>query len=226
MTVKSFFKRLGKAMNPSRADEYYSVLARRFYSKLYRAEKNILNKCKGLPEYVYQFSLTSLKLTRLHTYTNDFDELKGELISLDKKIKRYNEYIDNSIFLINDRFPKNRKNIDFKYIKFLKVTNCQLGRYIGYVAYVSERGNETDFHFIGKFFDENGEVAEINEIDKTYLVEPITNNEEFTRYINLYSKELSTKPLGTQQAELSLLYDAWNMQQNYLTQKENEEGNM
>jgi hypothetical protein len=226
MTVKIFFKSLGKALNPSRAEEYYGVLARRFYSKLYRAEINILNKCKGLPEYVYRVYLASLKATRLHTYTNDFDELKGELISLDKKIKRYNEYIDNSIFLINDRFPKNRKNIDFKYVKFLKVTDCQLGRYIGYVAYVSERGNETDFHFIGKFFDKNGVAVELNEIDKTYLVEPITNNEEFTQYINLYSKELSKKPLGTQQAELSLLYDAWNVQQNYLTQKENEEGNM
>ena len=223
MTVKTFFKRLGKALNPSRADKYYDVLARRFYIKLYRAENSILNKCKGLPEYVYRIYLASLKATRLHTYTNDFDELKYELNNLDKKIKLYNEYVDNSIFLINERFPKKRKNIDFKHIKFLKVTDCQLGRYIGYVAYVSERGNETDFHFIGKFFDKNGEVVEINEIDKTYLVEAITKNEEFTRYINLYSKELSKKPLGTQQAELSLLYDAWNVQQNYLTQIENEE---
>ena len=222
MTVKTFFKRLGKALNPSRADKYYDVLARRFYIKLYRAENSILNKCKGLPEYVYRIYLASLKATRLHTYTNDFDELKYELNNLDKKIKIYNEYIDNSLFLINDRFPKYRKNIDFKYIKFLKITDCHLGRYIGYVAYVSERGNETDFHFIGKFFNKNGVAVEINEIDKTYLVEPLTNNEEFTRYINLYSKELSTKPLGTQQAELSLLYDAWNTQQNYLTQKENE----
>lgn len=226
MSVKTFFKKLGKALNPSRADKYYDVLSRRFYSKLYRAEKNILNKCKGLPEYVYKFSLTSLKLTRLHTYTNDFDDLKYELYNLDKKIKQYNEYIDNSIFLINYRFPKNRKNIDFKYVKFLKVTDCQLGRYLGYVAYVNERGNETDFHFIGKFFDNNGEAVEINEIDKTYLVEPITKNEEFTRYINLYSKELSKKPIGTQQAELSLLYDAWDIQNSYLKQMEYEERNL
>lgn len=223
MTFKAFFKRLGKALNPSRAEKYYQTLANRFYSKLYRAEINIVNKCKGLPEYVYRIYLASLKATRLHTYTNDFVELKYELNNLDKKIKLYNEYIDESLFLINDRFPKNRKNIDFKYIKFLKVTDCQLGRYIGYVAYVSERGNETDFHFIGKFFDKNGVAVEINEIDKTYLVEPITQNDDFTRYINLYSKELSKKPIGTQQAELSLLYDAWNVQQNYLTQIENEE---
>jgi hypothetical protein len=222
MTVKTFFKRLGKALNPSRAEEYYGVLEKRFHSKIIMAEKNILKKCKGLPEYVYWVYITLLNITCLNTKPNDFVKLKSELNSLDKTIERYNKGIDTSLSIINDSFPKHRKNIDFKYIKFLKVTDCHLGKYIGYVAHVSERGNGTDFHFIGRFFNNIGNIAEIYEIDKTYLVEPITENEEFTQYINLYSKELSNKPLGTQQAELSLLYDAWNTQQNYLTQKEDD----
>ena len=223
MTFKAFFRQLSKALNPYRPEKYYQTLANRFYSKIYDAQNKILRMCRGLPSYVYSYYITLLKNKRLHTYTNDFEELRYEIKTLDELIGSIFRQLNYKLWVINKKFPSERKPIEFKNVKFLEVTDCNLDRYIGYAVHVKERGNGVDFHFIGKFFNKNGVAVEINEINETYLVKPLTKNDEFTRYINLYSKELSKKPIGTQQAELSLLYDAWNVQQNYLTQIENEE---
>lgn len=131
-------------------------------------------------------------------------------------------YVDNRY---ENTFPQYRKHIDFDKVKFVKVRDILNNDFIGFVSYYSDRENgEYDIKVYGTFFDENGHEADIERFDKTYLVRPMEDDNDYKRFINLYSKtDIMTKTtVDNQMHAYKTLNDYWCSQLTYLKQKNDE----
>jgi hypothetical protein len=225
MTFKTWLKKIKKKLDIKRPNKYYEALALWFYRKQIRAQRNITAKMKDYPHYVYELFLYALRNTRMHCIVNDFEELKREIRSLDKQIAEYNRGLDNVIRIVENDLPKMRKVYDFNKVRFVKVTNCLNESFIGFLVYHQDRGNGVDYKVTGKFYDINGISADIETIDKTWVMLPMTEEKELDRFLNLYQKEITKMTIAGQDKEFKTLYTTWDIQKTYLTQKAHEEGN-
>lgn len=226
MKFKTWFKKIRKKLDTSRPNEYYNALSRRYISVKMNALFKINEITSDLPSYVSEPYVSKIQKHRNYIHTNDFIALKENILTLRKNIELIFNDLLTAIKRIDTEFPKVRKRLNFRHVKFVKITNCHLKEIIGYVVHISNMGNKTDYRVYGRFFDKLGNLVEIDYIDKTYLIDVLNDENEFNRYLNLYSRYLKDKPLAAQQAELSLLNKNWEKQIIYLNQKENEERNM
>ena len=107
------------------------------------------------------------------------------------------------------------------FLSFIKYRDCFNNEGIAYLTYVSDRGNgEIDINVRGEFFDEHGTNVDIDRFDRTYLITPMTDDKDFKRFMNLYTKKMANAPLHTQTETYKLLNDAWCKQLTYLKLKE------
>ena len=223
MKFKIWLKALGKALNPEREEKYLTTLRLRLANKKYYYESKLIKLTPDLPKYVYgklQWYLNP-HIGYERYYITDIYEVKKKIKQLDDtwiRILNIIKYIRHNIDVI---FVKEREPINYDNISFIKYRDCFNNEGIAYLTYVSDRGNgEIDMNVRGEFFDEHGVNVDIDRFDRTYLITPMTDDKDFKRFMNLYTKKMTNAPLHTQTETYKLLNDAWCTQLTYLKLKE------
>lgn len=212
-------------MNSSRPETYLEVLKLRLEGKRYRYRIALVKWSKKYPRYVFNYFYSFLQSYYDVCRIRDVETILSKIKYLDKcweSMKSTFWYVDNRY---ENTFPQYRKHIDFDKVKFVKVRDILNNDFIGFVAYYSDRGNgEYDIKVYGTFFDENGHEADIERFDKTYLVRPMEDDNDYKRFINLYSKTntMTKSTVDSQMNTYNTLNDYWCSQLTYLKQKNDE----
>lgn len=223
MKFKIWLKALGKALNPEREEKYFTTLRMRLADKGYYYGSKLIELTSDLPKYVYgklQWHLNPDIFYRTYKIT-DIYEAKKKIKQLDDSWIRILSIIKNIRYNIDVIFNQEREVINYDNISFIKYRDCFNNEGIAYLTYVSDRGNgEIDMNVRGEFFDEYGMNDDIDRFDRTYLITPMTDDKDFKRFMNLYTKKMTNAPLHTQTETYKLLNDAWCKQLTYLKLKE------
>lgn len=223
MKFKIWLKALGKALNPEREEKYLTTLRMRLADKGYYYGSKLIKLTSDLPKYVYgrlQWHLNPNMSYRTYDITEIY-EVKKKIKQLDDNWIRILNIIKNIRYNIDVIFEQERETINYNSISFIKYRDCFNNEGIAYLTYVSDRGNgEIDINVRGEFFDEHGTNVDIDRFDRTYLITPMTDDKDFKRFMNLYTKKMTNAPLHTQTETYKLLNDAWCFQLTYLKLKE------
>lgn len=219
MKFKIWLKALGKALNPEREEKYLTTLRMRLADKGYYYGRKLIKLTSDLPKYVYgklQWYLNPYIVCRTYDFQDTY-EVKKKIKQLDDNWIRILNIIKNIRYNIDVIFEQEREVIDYNNISFIKYRDCFNNEGIAYLTYVSDRGNgEIDMNVRGEFFDEHGINVDIDRFDRTYLITPMTDDKDFKRFMNLYTKKMTNAPLHTQTETYKLLNDAWCKQLTYL----------
>jgi hypothetical protein len=214
---------LGKALDLEREEKYLTTLKMRLVNKVYKYGSKLITLTSDLPKYVYN---------KLQWYLNpympygtynipDIYQVKKKIKQLDDNWNHILNIIKNIRYNIDVIFNQEREVINYDNISFIKYRDCFNNESIAYLTYVSDRGNgEIDMNVRGEFFDEHGLNVDIDRFDRTYLITPMTDDKDFKRFMNLYTKKMANAPLHTQTETYKLLNDAWCKQLTYLKLKE------
>lgn len=223
MKFKIWLKALGKTLNPKREEEYLTTLKMRLVNKGYYYGSKLIKLTSDLPKYAYgklQWYINTYISYRTYDIP-DIYEAKKKIKQLDDSWIRILNIIKNIRYNIDVVFDQERETIDYNHISFIKYRDCFNNEGIAYLTYVSDRGNgEIDINVRGEFFDEHGINVDIDRFDRTYLITPMTDDKDFKRFMNLYTKKMTNAPLHTQTETYKLLNDAWCKQLTYLKLKE------
>lgn len=223
MKFKIWLKALGKTLNPKREEEYLTTLKMRLVNKGYYYGSKLIKLTSDLPKYAYgklQWYINPYISYRTYDIL-DIYEAKKKIKQLDDSWIRILNIIKNIRYNIDVVFDQERETIDYNHISFIKYRDCFNNEGIAYLTYVSDRGNgEIDINVRGEFFDEHGINVDIDRFDRTYLITPMTDDKDFKRFMNLYTKKMTNAPLHTQTETYKLLNDAWCKQLTYLKLKE------
>lgn len=212
-------------MNSSRPEIYLELLKIRLENKRYRYSNALVKWSEKYPRYVFNYLYPFLQSYYDVYRIRDVETILSKIKYLDKcweSMKSTFWYVDNRY---ENTFPQYRKHIDFDKVKFVKVRDILNNDFIGFVSYYSDRGNdEYDIKVYGTFFDENGHEADIERFDKTYLVRPMEDDNDYKRFINLYSKTntMTKSTVDNQMNTYNTLNDYWCSQLTYLKQKNDE----
>lgn len=223
MKFKIWLKTLGKTLNPEREEKYFTTLKLRLASKGYYYGSKLIKLTSDLPKYVYDKLQWCLNPDIAYkTYNiSDIYEVKKKIKQLDDNWIRILNLIKYIRYNIDVVFEQEREVIDYDNISFIKYRDCFNNEGIAYLVYVSERGDrELDMNVRGIFFDEHGTEVDIDRFNRTYLITPMTDDKDFKRLMNLYTKKMTNAPLHTQTETYKLLNDAWCKQLTYLKLKE------
>lgn len=225
MKLKTRLNKLAKSMNSTRPEEYLELLKIRLENKRYRYSNALVKWSEKYPRYVFNYFYPFLQSYYDVYRTRDVKTILNRIKYLDKcweTLKTTFWYVDNRY---ENVFPQYRKHIDFDKVKFVKVRDILNNDFIGFVSYYSDRGNgEYDIKVYGTFFDENGHEADIERFDNTYLVRPMEDDNDYKRFINLYSKTntMTKSTVDSQMNTYNTLNDYWCSQLTYLKQKNDE----
>jgi hypothetical protein len=223
MKFKIWLKALGKALNPEREEKYITTLQLRIANKTYKYGSKLIKLTSDLPKYVYNKLQWYLIPNIVYKTYNipDIYELKKKIKQLDDNWIRILNLIKHIRYNIDVIFEQERETINYNNISFIKYRDCFNNEGIAYLTYVSDRGNgEIDMNVRGEFFDEHGTNVDIDRFDRTYLITPMTDDKDFKRFMNLYTKKITNAPLHTQTETYKHLNDAWCKQLTYLKLKE------
>lgn len=212
-------------MNSSRPEIYLERLKFRLENKRFRYGNALAKWSEKYPRYVFNYFYPFLQSYYDVTRLRDAETILSKIKYLDKCW----ETMENTFWYVDNRyenvFPQYRKHIDFDKVKFVKVRDILNNDFIGFVSYYSDRGNgEYDIKVYGTFFDENGYEADIERFDNTYLVRPMEDDNDYKRFINLYSKTntMTKSTVDSQMNTYNTLNDYWCSQLTYLKQKNDE----
>ena len=223
MKFKIWLKALGKALNPEREEKYLTTLRMRLADKGYHYGSKLIKLTSDLPKDVYgklQWHLNPNIAFSEYLHA-DIYHVKKRIKQLDDNWIRILNIIENIRYNIDIVFEQEREVINYDNISFIKYKDCFNNEGIAYLMYVSDRGNgENDINVRGEFFDEHGVNVDIDRFDRTYLITPMTDDKDFKRFMNLYTKKMANAPLHTQTETYKLLNDAWCKQLTYIKLKE------
>jgi hypothetical protein len=195
----------------------------RLANKGYYYGSKLIKLTSDLPKYVY-----GMLQWHLNPNIGVSEYLHADIYHAKKRIKQLDDTWQSILNVIKSIrhnidvvFVQERETIDYNNISFIKYRDCFNNEGIAYLTYVSDRGNgEIDINVRGEFFDEHVVNVDIDRFDRTYLITPMTDDKDFKRFMNLYTKKMTNAPLHTQTETYKLLNDAWCKQLTYLKLKE------
>lgn len=216
MTIKTWFKTVIKKLNWKRKEAYKNALNKRCELKEEKYSSVIANRIKDYPEYIKEgFNC----LNTFNIMKKEYHILKY-CSMLDLVYKRYIEALNNIEDRINNIFPKERETFDLNTLKFVTVTNAWGNEYIGFIYFhvFNEKKERTKVY--GYFFNDNGDRFKMDIIDKTYLVKPMRNDNDYKHFMNLYFNILVDRNPADIEKEVKKLSELWDKQLTYLKLKE------
>ena len=223
--IKGFLKKL----DSDRKDRYIACLCTRINKYRRLLKSDVANGLSEWPLYISDKIIDDIEIW----YNAFLDERVYYIVHRDaERMKRLYKRAISSIeqwyshlvtikYYLNHEYPKLKKEIgpiDYSHIKYVVVTNVWGKKYYGMIY-----DNHPQVGLVlGRFFDKNGELYQFqNEIDDSYLIQPMDDENDFKRYFNNCSKLfINSNNTSTEMInEYNQLNDYWAVQQTYLKLK-------
>lgn len=220
MKIKTRIKWLFKKLNSKRKETYDTIC----YDRCLNWIKNLKEYVRyNLPvgiEYIedyYDDIVTDLLYSQLSLRRFSKSTHKNMLMYFSSTIKGIKNDINVIKNVIEVEFPLSRAScpIDVTTTKFVYVYNAFKKSYIGYIT--GKIGINTN-RYVGILMDDaTGDISDITTIDDTYLVKPLYDDVQISRFINQYSSNLikQNKFFNDVMAQNKILSEDWEKQQTY-----------
>ena len=223
--IKGFLKKL----DSNRKDRYIELLTVRINNYKRWLMLDVINDLSECPSYISDKITDDIEIW-YKTYLNakvyavinsNVESMKNLYKVAINCIRQWYSHLVVIKYRLNYEYPKLRKEIgtiDYSHIKYVVVTNVWEKEYYGMIY-----DNHPQVGLVlGRFFDDNGELYKFqNEIDDSYLIQPMDDEKDFKRYFNNCSKLfINSNNTSTEMInEYNQLNDYWAVQQTYLKLK-------